>query len=199
MDCAPLAFCMSVQGKRAFHSEESAPRKNSCESMAVVIVIIPITIIVPAVPFFIPPTMMFPPATFACFPQLMALMVRLPAVPTVALNGFVQFVFLLGDTALALIRVIGEGTRRCGERQQAHKRGGCEQRPPQKPFLSQMNRHVLSILPGFPRLGWGDACFMKHAPAWNVAWYSLSDASSIDSKRQASKGILVHSEEPPGV
>ena len=115
--------------------------------MAVVIVIIPITIVVPAVSVFIPPTMVFSPATFACLTQLMARMVRLPAVPAVALNGFVQLVVRLGDTALALIRVIGEGTRRCSERQKAKERGGCEQRPAQKPFLSQMNRHVLSILP----------------------------------------------------
>jgi len=150
MDCAPLAFCMSVQGKRALHSEQSILETGSYGSMAVVIVVIPITIIVPAVPFFIPPTMMFPPAMFAFFAQLMALMVRLPAVPAVALNGFVQSVFLLGDTALALIRVIGEGTRRRDERQQANERGCCEERPAQKPFLSQMNRHVLSILPSFP-------------------------------------------------
>src|SRR5713226_6208323 len=105
--------------------------------MAVVIVVIPIAIVVPAVPVFIPPTMIFPPATFACFPQLMARMVCLPAVPAMALNGFVQFVVLLGDTALALIRVIGEGTRRRDERQQANERGCCEERPAQKPFFPQ--------------------------------------------------------------
>jgi len=115
--------------------------------MAVVIVIIPITIVVPAVSVFIPPTMVFSPATFACLTQLMARMVRLPAVPAVALNGFVQFVVLLGDAPLTAIVVIGEGKRRRDKRQQANERGCCEQRPAQKSFLSEMNHHVLSILP----------------------------------------------------
>jgi len=115
--------------------------------MAVVIAVIPITIVVPAVPVFIPPTMALVPAAFACFPQLMARMVRLPAVPAVVFDSFVQFVVGLGDAPLTAIVVIGEGTRRRDERQQANERGCCEQRPAQKPFLSQMNRHVLSILP----------------------------------------------------
>jgi hypothetical protein len=115
--------------------------------MAVVIVVIPITIVVPAVPVFIPPTMIFAPATFACFPQLMARMIRLPAVPATVFYGFVQFMVGLGDALLTAIVVIGKGTRRRDERQQAHERGCCEQRPARKLFLSQMNGHVLSILP----------------------------------------------------
>src|SRR2546425_12617460 len=115
--------------------------------MAVVIVIIPITIVVPAVPVFIPPTMALVPATFPCFPQLMARMVGLSAVPAMTLNALVQFVVLLGDAPLTAIVVIGDCKRRPDKRQQANERGCCEQRPAQKSFLSEMNHHVLSILP----------------------------------------------------
>jgi hypothetical protein len=43
------------------------------------------------------------------------------------------------------------------------------------------------------------AWFIKHAEGQNVARYSVSDVSSIDSKGQASKGNLVHPEESLGV
>ena len=112
--------------------------------MAVVIVVIPIMIIVPAVSVFIPPTMALVPAAF---PRLVARMVGLSAVPAMTLNGLVQFVVLLGDAPLTAIVVIGEGKRRRDKRQQANERGCCEQRPAQKSFLSEMNHHVLSILP----------------------------------------------------
>jgi hypothetical protein len=114
--------------------------------MAVVIAVIPITVRVPAMPIFIPPTMAFPPATFASFTQLMPRMVRLPAVPAVVFDSLVQSVVCLDDAPLTAVIVMGEGTRRRAERQQANERGCCEQRPAQKPFFSHMNRHVLSIL-----------------------------------------------------
>ena len=83
----------------------------------VVIVVVPIAIGVPATTVFIPPAMAFVPAAFPRLVQIVARAVRLPAVPTVMLHGFVQFVIGFGDAALATTVVIGERARRSDERQ----------------------------------------------------------------------------------
>jgi hypothetical protein len=73
----------------------------------VVIVIVPIAIAVPAVAIFVPPAMSFVPAAFPCLVQFVARAVRLPAFPSVVLDGFVQLVIRLGNAPLATIVVFG--------------------------------------------------------------------------------------------
>ena len=65
------------------------------------IAIIPIVILMPAVIVLIPPAVMFAPAAFARLVQFAQLMLRLAAVATVALDGFVEFVFGVLDAPLA--------------------------------------------------------------------------------------------------
>ncbi len=47
--------------------------------------------------------MMLTPALFARFPQLVAFVIRLPAVPPVMLNRFMQLVISVGDPPLAAL------------------------------------------------------------------------------------------------
>jgi hypothetical protein len=47
--------------------------------------------------------MMLAPALFAHFPQLAPFVIRLPAVPPVMLNGFMQFVLSVSDPSLAAL------------------------------------------------------------------------------------------------
>ena len=87
------------------------------------IAIIPIAIVVPATAVFVPPTVSLAPAAFARLVKFVTRMVRLPAVPAVIFDSFVQPMVRLGDAALATIIVIG-GCPRCScECQQAEKRG----------------------------------------------------------------------------
>jgi hypothetical protein len=91
--------------------------------MTVVIVVIPIAIVVPATAVFVPPTVPLAPAAFARLVKFVTRMVRLPAVPAVIFDSFVQPMVRLGDAALATIIVIG-GCPRCScECQQSEKRG----------------------------------------------------------------------------
>jgi hypothetical protein len=135
--------------------------KHVYELVAIVIVVIPITIGVPTVAVFIPPTVPPAPAVFARFTQVVPRMIRLPAVPAVMLNGFVQLVVRPGDSPLAISVVFCRSPRRSSESQHAEKRRNSEHRPSEKPFLSQMKRHVSSILPKYPRLGWGGVLFHR--------------------------------------
>jgi hypothetical protein len=90
--------------------------------VAIVIVVIPITVGMPAVAVFVPPTMSLVPAAFPRFAQFVPRMVRLPAVPAVIFDSFVQPVVRLGDAALATIIVIGGCPRRSREGQHSQKR-----------------------------------------------------------------------------
>jgi hypothetical protein len=69
----------------------------------------------PAVAVFVPPAVPFVPAAFPRLVQFVPRMIRLFAVPSVVLLGFVQFVVRLGDPALAATVVIRKRTRRSGE------------------------------------------------------------------------------------
>src|SRR5215470_200484 len=113
-------------------------------AIAVVIAVIPITIVVPAVAVFIPPTMVFIPTAFACFTQLAALMIRLPAVRAVAFYSLVQFVVCLGDAPLALIVGVlaGKGARSRRKCQQANERSGSKHRASPKSFATRKRGHV---------------------------------------------------------
>jgi hypothetical protein len=110
--------------------------------VAIVVVVIPIAIGMPAVAVFVPPTMPLIPATFPRLAQFVPRTIRLLAVPTVVLDGFVNFVIRLGDAALTAGVVIGAGTRRSGKGQQANKRYSSEHRPSKKLLLSRAKHHV---------------------------------------------------------
>jgi hypothetical protein len=114
--------------------------------VAVVIVVIPIAVGMPATAIFIPPTMALPPAAFPRFVQLVARMFRLPAVPAVVLRGFMHSVVCPGDTPLASIVTLGGCLWRSCECQQANKCHSSEHRLSERPFLSRVKRHVSSIL-----------------------------------------------------
>jgi hypothetical protein len=83
------------------------PEKYVHDLVAIVIVIIPIAIGMPPAAVFVPPAMILIPAVFASFMQVVPRMVGLPAVPAVALHGFMQFVIRFGDASLALVEIIG--------------------------------------------------------------------------------------------
>jgi hypothetical protein len=86
------------------------PEKLSHELVAIVVVVIPIAIGMPAVAVFVPPAVPFVPAAFPRLVQFVPRMIRLLAVPSVVLLGFVQFVVRLGDPTPA----------NCGRHPQVH-------------------------------------------------------------------------------
>jgi hypothetical protein len=97
------------------------PEKHPHELVSIVIMVIPVAIGMPAVAVFVPPTMPFIPAAFPGLAQFVPRTIRLLAVPTVVLDGFVQFVVRLGDATLASIVVFGVCTGHCPECQQARE------------------------------------------------------------------------------
>jgi hypothetical protein len=70
-----------------------------------VIALVPITFRVPAVLVFIPPSVTLAPAALSCRMQFATLVIRLPAVPSVVLDGFVQFMLSMLHAALAPVDV----------------------------------------------------------------------------------------------
>jgi len=106
----------NLASKENGRSETSPrPENHIQELVAIVVVVIPIAFRVPAVGVFVPPTMALVPAVFPRFTQFVAGTIRLLALPTVMLHGFVQFVVRLGDAALATMVVIRKCTGRSGE------------------------------------------------------------------------------------
>lgn len=71
--------------------------------MAVVIVIVPIAIRVPAVTIFIPPAMAMFPTPGTRFGKLMAILCGLWAVPTMMLGSLMKFVIRPGNVSLAVV------------------------------------------------------------------------------------------------
>jgi hypothetical protein len=74
---------------------------------AVVVMIVPVAIVVPAMAVLIPPAMAFVPASFAGFVQFMPRMLGLPAVPAVVFRSFMQLVVCLGNAPLASVVTFG--------------------------------------------------------------------------------------------
>jgi hypothetical protein len=68
-----------------------------------VIAVIPIAFFMPPSLVLIPPAMMLTPALFARFLQLVPFVIRLPAVPPVMLNRFMQLVVGMGNPPLAAL------------------------------------------------------------------------------------------------
>src|SRR5215467_9709584 len=109
------------------------------------IAIVPIAIGVPAVVVFVPPAVVFVPATFTSFPKLMTRVVRLPAVPAMTFDSFVQLAVGLEDTPLAMTVVVSSTGPWCGrESEQADESRGGEKRPSQKLLLSPKHDHLFS-------------------------------------------------------
>jgi len=144
------------------HFKKRAARRNGLplgkhlrELVAVMIVVIPIAIRVPAVAVFVPPTMALVPAAFPRLTQFVPRVIRLPAVPAVMLDGFVQPMVRFGDAALTTAVGIGAGAGRSGEGDEANKRGRNEYRSSEKLLLSRLKLHMLSILSSSPLAGMG--------------------------------------------
>jgi hypothetical protein len=129
--------------------------------VAIVVVVIPIAIGTPAVAVFVPPAVPFVPAAFPRVVQFVPRTVRLPAVPSVVLHGFVDFVVRLGDAALAITVAIRECARRSGKGRQANKCHSSEHGLPEKLHAFRLKLHVLSILPYAPWLEWGQVLSYK--------------------------------------
>jgi len=89
----PLLFCFGFR-------RVGVPR-----SVAIVVAIVPISLLVPAVLMLIPPAMVLAPASLAGCTQFAPFVVCLSALPPVMLNGFVQVVFRVFNTPLALFFV----------------------------------------------------------------------------------------------
>jgi hypothetical protein len=94
-------------------------------AIAVVVVIIPIAIGVPAVAILIPPAVIGIPAVLASFPQFMAGVLCLLTLPAVVFGGLVEPVIGLCEAVLAL-PFIGAQAWRSGEHQKAAQCGGHE-------------------------------------------------------------------------
>src|SRR5260370_10622619 len=82
------------------------PEKHHDQLAAIVIVVIPIAIGMPAATVFVPPAMSLPPTAFPRFMQFVASMFRLAAIPAVMFRSFVQPVIRLGDSSLTTIVVL---------------------------------------------------------------------------------------------
>lgn len=124
-------------------------------AIVVVIVIIPITIGMPATAVLIPPSMSLSPAAFPRLVQVAAGAVRLPAVPAVMLHSFVESVVGFGNAALALIVTLGGCpgcTRECQHPKQC---GRSQHHSGEKLLSSRLYGHGFSILHVSPLLDWG--------------------------------------------
>jgi len=91
------------------------PEKHIPELVAIVIVVIPIAFGMPAVAVFVPPAVPLIPAVLPRFVQFVPSVVRLSAVPTMMLHGFVKFVVRLGNAAPATSVAFGRHPRRSRE------------------------------------------------------------------------------------
>jgi len=119
-------------------------------AIVVVIVVIPIMIAVPAVAVLVPPAMPIIPAAFPRFVQFVPRAIRLPAVPAVMLDHFVEFVVRLRNAALAIAVVIRARSRCSSKNRQADKRRRSEYGLSEKLLPSRLKFHILSILPYSP-------------------------------------------------
>jgi predicted DNA-binding transcriptional regulator AlpA len=90
--------------------------RGAC-SVAVVIVLVPVALGVPAVFMLIPPPVTFTPATFPGLVQFTTLMVCLGAVASMFLDGLVEFMLRMNDSALTPVLVFGVEWRYSGEKQ----------------------------------------------------------------------------------
>ena len=84
----------------------------------IVVVIVPITIGVPAVPIFIPPAVVVFIAVGAGFPEFVPPVFGLRAFHAVVLDGFMKFVVGLGD---ALMTIVVRANNRRGDEKESRE------------------------------------------------------------------------------
>src|SRR5258708_27677435 len=87
----------------------------------VVVVLVPITILVPAVVVFIPPLMPLPPTTLLRVVQFTALVICLMAIASVFVNCLVEFMLRMSDSALTSGLVFSLRARHCAAKQKCFK------------------------------------------------------------------------------
>jgi hypothetical protein len=93
-----------------------------------VVAIIPIMVVMPAMLMLIPPLVALSPAPLAGFVQFVAPVIRLPAVRSVVLDSFMQFVFGMRGAPGAIV-LVGSGPGRTRKQERETQRG-CGQRFP---------------------------------------------------------------------
>jgi hypothetical protein len=86
-----------------------------------VIVLVPITIRVPAALVFIPPPMTLPPAALPRTVQFPTLVICQSAVASVSLDCLVEFMFCMSDPALTSVEGFCLKARHCGAKQKRSK------------------------------------------------------------------------------
>jgi hypothetical protein len=79
------------------------------------IVLVPITIGVPAVLVLIPPAVLLAPATFSRFTQSVALVIGLRAVVSMSLDGPVEVLVSMNDSTLTAVDILGVKAWRCAK------------------------------------------------------------------------------------
>jgi len=93
-----------------------------------VIVLVPIAVRVPAVLVFIPPLMPLTPATFSRIVQFTTFVICLSAVASMSINGLVEFMFRVSDSALTPVEVFCVESWHCREKQERRQYGSSEHR-----------------------------------------------------------------------
>lgn len=94
---------------------------GSTALIAIMVVIIPVAVAMPAMVMFIPPLLPLSPTALPDFVQFMAPVVCLPAGIAMVLNSLMKFVVRVRGPPVAI--VVGRGSRR--QEQQAHSQ--CKQ------------------------------------------------------------------------
>ena len=85
------------------------------------VVLVPITILVPAVVVFIPPLMPLPPATLPRVVQFTTLVICLIAIASVSVNCLVEFMLRVSDSTLTSGLVFCLKARHWGAKQRSRK------------------------------------------------------------------------------
>jgi hypothetical protein len=73
--------------------------------VVIVVVLVPIVFGAPAVLVFVPPAMLLAPATLASFVQFATLVIGLPAMAAMFLDGLVEFMVGVSDSTLTAVDV----------------------------------------------------------------------------------------------
>jgi len=87
----------------------------------VVVVLVPIVFGAPAVLVFVPPAMLLPPATLSGFVQFTTLVIGLPAMATVSLDGLVEFMLGVSYSTLTAVDVFCVKPWHSGEKHGCHQ------------------------------------------------------------------------------
>ena len=115
-------------------------------AIAIVVMIVPVALAVPAVIIFIPPAVVSAPTLLADFTELVACPVRLRAVPAMMLGRFVEPMIGAGNAALAIM-IIGKGARSSRKQQDSAQGSGGQDRTSEALDISHQKRfHEFSLL-----------------------------------------------------